>query len=134
MAPKGLHFSVQFLTQGPTLLAIPMEGDGGGGGGKGYMWDPLVNPMSLCVGHTQGLSVVLRFLCVSQVYLNAAASLIMVRNMYIYNGKFTYNMTTNQDNFFFSFQLYMYCTRSFVMPGWSAFVTVCGDKQPEQQY
>ena len=49
------------------------------------MWDPLVNPiMSLCVGYTQGLSVVLRFLCVSlQVYLNAAASLIMVRNMYI---------------------------------------------------
>ena len=78
---QGVALSVQFLTQqGPTLLAIPTEGDSGGGGR--YMWDPLVNPhhVHLCWPHS-GLSVVLRFLCVSQVYLNAAASLIMVRNM-----------------------------------------------------
>ena len=66
VTPRGLHFSVQFLTQqGPTLLAIPMGL---------YVWDTFFNPITLhfVFGHTQTLyfgSVVLRSLCVSQVYL-----------------------------------------------------------------
>ena len=47
VTPKGLHFSVQFLTpQGPILFGHTHAGL--------YMWDPLVNSItSLCAGQTQ---------------------------------------------------------------------------------